>query len=55
MIACIDIGGTSIKAGVLDKNGKIKFRETLKIIDDIDKLFDIIVNFVERSKRNFFN
>jgi len=53
MIACIDIGGTSIKAGVLDKNGKIKFRETLKIIDDIDKLFDIIVNFVERSKRNF--
>lgn len=53
MIACIDIGGTSIKAGILDENGDIKFKETLEVIDDIDKLINTIVNFVEKSKIDF--
>lgn len=53
MIACLDIGGTSIKVGVLDKNGKIYERDSLKVSEDIDGFIKSIVDCVEKLRKVF--
>lgn len=53
MIACIDIGGTSIKVGVLDKNGKIYLTDSLVVHSELDKFVSTIVDWVDVVKKNF--
>lgn len=53
MIACVDIGGTSIKVGVLDKSGKVYFTDSLLVHNELEKFIDTIVYWVESVKKNF--
>ena len=53
MVACIDIGGTSIKVGVLDENGKIYFKDSLEVHKELEKFIETIVNWVEKIKQDF--
>lgn len=53
MIACIDIGGTAIKVGVLDKEGNIHHRNSLKVGVDLEKFTEILLNWVYEAKKEF--
>lgn len=53
MIACIDIGGTSIKVAVLDKKGDIHHKDSLEVHQDVEKFTEIIVSWVEKIKKDF--
>lgn len=53
MIACIDIGGTAIKVGVLDKLGKIYHKDELKVYHDIDMFTNNIFNWIENIKEKY--
>lgn len=53
MIACLDIGGTSIKTGVLDKSGTIFHRDNLKVYQDIENFTKAIVNWIESVKNQY--
>ena len=47
MIACIDIGGTAIKVGVLDLQGKIVEKTSLEVNHDFNGLINSLVSFVQ--------
>lgn len=53
MIACIDIGGTAIKVGVLDKLGKIYYKDELKIYQEVKKFTEIIFDWIENIKEKY--
>lgn len=53
MIACVDIGGTSIKVGVLDKKGKIYYSTSLAVHNELEKFIDTIVDSVQVLKNDF--
>jgi predicted NBD/HSP70 family sugar kinase len=53
MIACIDIGGTSIKVGVLDKLGKIYYKDELKVYQEIEEFTKIIFDWIENIKEKY--
>ena len=44
MIACIDIGGTAIKVGVLDLQGKIVEKTSLEVNHDFNGLINSLVS-----------
>lgn len=51
MIACIDIGGTSIKVGVYDKG--LKEKTSLPVGNDFNEFVDNIVEFVKEMKTKY--
>ncbi len=53
MIACIDIGGTAIKVGVLDLQGKIVEKTSLEVNHDFNGLINSLVSFVEEAKQQY--
>ncbi len=53
MIACIDIGGTAIKVGVLDKEGKIHHRNSLKVESNLEKFTETLLNWIHEIKKKF--
>ena len=53
MIACIDIGGTAIKVGVLDLHGKIVEKTSLEVNHDFNGLINSLVSFVEEAKQQY--
>ncbi|MFR9293300.1 MAG: ROK family protein [Turicibacter sanguinis] len=53
MIACIDIGGTAIKFGVLDLQGKIVEKTSLEVNHDFNGLINSLVSFVEEAKQQY--
>ncbi|WP_297633308.1 ROK family protein [uncultured Clostridium sp.] len=53
MIACIDIGGTSIKIGVLDKEGNIKFKSSLNVYQEWDRFIQELITGIEELKEKF--
>ncbi len=53
MIACIDIGGTSIKVGVLDNLGKIYYKDELKVYHEIELFKDTIFRWIEDIKERY--
>lgn len=53
MIACIDIGGTSIKVGVLDNLGKIYYKDELKVYHEIELFKDTIFKWIEDIKERY--
>lgn len=53
MIACLDIGGTSIKVGILDENGKIYERDLLKVSEDVNGFIESIVDCIEKFRKVF--
>lgn len=52
VIACIDIGGTSMKVGVCDKKGQLSQQDILPVHSNFDDLINEIVCFVEEKKKN---
>ena len=53
MVACLDIGGTSIKLGVLDENGKIYERDLLRVSEDVNGFIESIVYCIEKYRKVF--
>ena len=53
MIACLDIGGTSIKVGILDENGEIYERDLLKVSEDVNGFIESIVDCIEKFRKVF--
>ena len=53
MYACLDIGGTSIKTGVLDKEGNLIKKGNIEVKHDFDELMDSIINFINESKKEY--
>lgn len=51
MIAGIDIGGTAIKVGVLDRLGNINSKDSLPVKEDFNELLDTLVAWIESVKR----
>lgn len=50
MIACIDIGGTAIKVGVLDSKGTIITKDSLKVIHDLEQFKEILITWIEKTR-----
>ena len=50
MIACIDIGGTSIKVGVLDLKGNIIERSTIELKHDFNELIESLLSWITSVK-----
>lgn len=50
MIACIDIGGTAIKVGVLDSKGTMILKESLKVNHSIEQFTETLITWVEKVK-----
>ncbi|MGL5646324.1 MAG: ROK family protein [Clostridium sp.] len=53
MIGCIDIGGTSIKIGVLDKEGNIVWKDKLKVYQELDKFLKELFTGIRKMKEEF--
>ena len=51
ILVCIDIGGTSIKAGICDMEGGLGAQEILPIHQDIEQLLEEIGKYVKQGKR----
>lgn len=48
-----DIGGSSVKASVMDEEGKILNNEKIAIAQDIDGFFENLANTVNRNKKDY--
>ncbi len=48
-----DIGGSSVKASVMDEKGKILNSEKIAIAQDIDGFFENLANTVNRNKKDY--
>ena len=53
MYACLDIGGTSIKVGISDKNGNLTNKDNLKVSDEFSVIIDGIVNWLEEIRKSY--
>lgn len=53
MIACFDVGGTSIKYAVVDKGGALEHQGSFTFEDKADVIFDAIAAKVEEMRRAF--
>lgn len=47
MIACIDIGGTSLKVAIANDNDELIEKELLPVKDDFDELVNVIVDWIK--------
>ncbi|MFR7444617.1 MAG: hypothetical protein ACLUUO_15670 [Sellimonas intestinalis] len=52
ILVCIDIGGTSIKAGICDMEGGLGAQEILPIHQDIEQLLEEIGKYVNKAKES---
>ena len=52
ILVCIDIGGTSIKAGICDMEGGLGAQEILPIHQDIERLLEEIGKYVNKAKES---
>lgn len=48
-----DIGGSSVKASVMDETGKILNNEKIAIADDVDGFFDSLAEVVNKNKKEY--
>lgn len=48
-----DIGGSSVKASVLNEKGEILNNSKIKIADDINNFFDLLISSVEENKKQY--
>lgn len=53
MYACLDIGGTSIKVAVGDKEGNLFAKDTLVVSHELEKFTEAIVAWVEKVKKEY--
>ncbi|MGL4449953.1 MAG: ROK family protein [Sarcina sp.] len=53
MIACIDIGGTAIKVGVLNVEGNIVYRDSLEVDQNIDGFTKNLLHWVEEIRKSY--
>lgn len=53
MYACLDIGGTSIKVAVSDKNGNLSNQENLIVSHEVGEFTEAIINWVEKIKKDY--
>lgn len=50
MIACVDIGGTSIKVGVLDLEGNILDKSSLEVSHELNEFTENLIDWIEKVK-----
>lgn len=50
MIACIDIGGTSLKVAIANENAELFEHELLPVKDDFNDFMDVIVEWVKEKQ-----
>lgn len=53
MYACLDIGGTAIKAGVLNKEGDIIESTTLEVFHEWEKFIGVVCNWINSVKNKY--
>lgn len=51
MIACIDIGGTAIKVGVLDLEGNIICRDSLEVNHELEGFTQSLLKWIEEIRK----
>lgn len=51
MIACIDIGGTAIKVGVLDLEGNILNKSSLEVDHELKGFTENLISWIEKTKK----
>lgn len=51
MLVCIDIGGSAIKMCVINQENAISCKQTVKVMDEIQFIYDTISNFAEEMKK----
>lgn len=50
VIVCIDIGGSSMKTGICDMDGKLDWQEILPVHQQFEDLMGEIGNYIEKGK-----
>lgn len=53
VIACIDIGGTAIKVGVLDLQGNIIEKTSLEVNHDFNGLISSLISWIEKVQQQY--
>ena len=53
MIACIDIGGTAIKVGILDFQGNIIEKNSLEVKHDFNELVNTLVDWISTMRTHY--
>lgn len=53
MIACIDIGGTSLKVAIANDKAELFDQDILPVKDNFDGFMDVIVNWIEEKKETY--
>lgn len=53
MYACLDIGGTSIKTGVLDEKGNLIKKWNIEVKHNFEELMDSIILFIDEAKNEY--
>lgn len=53
MIACLDIGGTSIKVAICDKDGNLFSKDTLFVKHETNEFINSIVEWIEEMKKEY--
>lgn len=53
MYACLDIGGTAIKAGVLSKEGNIIESTTLEVFQEWEELIEVVCNWINLARNKY--
>lgn len=53
MIACIDIGGTAIKVGVLDLEGNIVCKDSLEVDHNLDGFTKNLLEWIESIRKDY--
>lgn len=53
MYACLDIGGSSIKVAVADKEGNLFSKDTLYVSHQLEEFTDAIVSWIEKMRSEY--
>lgn len=53
MLVCIDIGGSAIKMCVINQENVISCKKTVKVVDEIESIYEIITNFAKEMQDNY--
>ena len=53
MIACIDIGGTSLKVAVANEKAELFDQDILPVKDNFDDFMNVIIHWIEEKKETY--
>ncbi|MGL4623360.1 MAG: ROK family protein [Culicoidibacterales bacterium] len=53
MLVCVDIGGSAIKLAVINQENQLAEKKAVKVIDEIESIYQIITNFAKEMQDNY--